>query len=452
MVTDRTFDRLDRVLTETYPASPGENITSTYDASGASNDGIGHLTGMSDESGTTAFSYNGRGDILTDTRSVNGKSCTTAYSYDGDVLTYHLDAPGRVASATYTSAATGTLTTLATNLAYNPFGSLTALTYGNGLVSTRTYDQHYRLTGLVTAGTTIIQNLILAYDGASNLRALTDGVDSTRNQAFTYDADNRLTGATGQYGSLSYTYDADGNRISLTASGVVTSYTYAANSNELLSTKTGTTARTLTYTANGDVATDITTIGKSPTYTVTLTPGNRNQDEQALTRTNPPPGANLLSSSVSTTYRYNAFGERLLKTNVNTGALTAYAYDEAGHLLAENNGATGKMILEYVWANGMPVAQIAANGVILYIHDDQLGTPQKMTDASQKVVWDRVQKPFGETFSLTGTATDNLRFPGQYFDSETGLNYNRSRFYDSSSARYTQADPGGLATGINLYT
>jgi RHS repeat-associated protein len=77
-------------------------------------------------------------------------------------------------------------------------------------------------------------------------------------------------------------------------------------------------------------------------------------------------------------------------------------------------------------------------------HSDHLGTPQKMTDASGTVVWAADYKPFGETVSITGSATNNLRFTGQYFDQETGLHYNYFREYNSIIGRYVESDPMGI--------
>ena len=88
---------------------------------------------------------------------------------------------------------------------------------------------------------------------------------------------------------------------------------------------------------------------------------------------------------------------------------------------------------------------------IHYVHADHLGTPQKMIDASQALVWDAVYTPLGQVPAITGTATNNQRFPGQYADAETGFNYNYFRDYDPSIGRYVQSDPIGLRRGLNTF-
>jgi len=64
------------------------------------------------------------------------------------------------------------------------------------------------------------------------------------------------------------------------------------------------------------------------------------------------------------------------------------------------------------------------------IHTDHLGTPHKMTDANQAIVWSAYYKPFGTATITVSTITNNLRFPGQYYDAETELNYNFFRDYN----------------------
>jgi len=66
-------------------------------------------------------------------------------------------------------------------------------------------------------------------------------------------------------------------------------------------------------------------------------------------------------------------------------------------------------------------------------------------------VWAADYKPFGEATITVSTITNNLRFPGQYYDSETGLHYNYFRDYNPAIGRYAQADPIGLEGGVNLY-
>ncbi|MGB5053571.1 MAG: RHS repeat-associated core domain-containing protein, partial [Nitrospirales bacterium] len=88
---------------------------------------------------------------------------------------------------------------------------------------------------------------------------------------------------------------------------------------------------------------------------------------------------------------------------------------------------------------------------INYVHTDHLGTPQKMTDATKAIVWDAVYTPFGQVHSITGTATNNQRFPSQYAYAETGYSYNYFRDYEPTTGRYVQSDPIGLRGGLNTY-
>jgi RHS repeat-associated protein len=93
-----------------------------------------------------------------------------------------------------------------------------------------------------------------------------------------------------------------------------------------------------------------------------------------------------------------------------------------------------------------------------YYHNDHAGTPQKLTNAAGEITWAAYQEAFGRTTvdngvtpQTTAATTNNLRFAGQYDDSETGLHHNGLRDYDPSTGRYLQTDPIGLAGGLNTY-
>ena len=100
-----------------------------------------------------------------------------------------------------------------------------------------------------------------------------------------------------------------------------------------------------------------------------------------------------------------------------------------------------------------------SNGEHLYFyHSDHLGTPLFLTDTDGVVVWRGEYLPFGEVFTEdTDPDGDGVeveqpfRFPGQYEDVETGLYYNYFRDYDPQIGRYIEADPIGLAAGVNVY-
>ena len=74
-----------------------------------------------------------------------------------------------------------------------------------------------------------------------------------------------------------------------------------------------------------------------------------------------------------------------------------------------------------------------------------------LTDDEQNVVWEAEYAPFGKATETVTIVEQNLRFPGQYLDRETGLHYNYFRTYDPQIGRYLESDPIGLRGGINTY-
>jgi RHS repeat-associated protein len=160
---------------------------------------------------------------------------------------------------------------------------------------------------------------------------------------------------------------------------------------------------------------------------------------------------------VTADYDYDGLERLAIRTtqNMTPAGTTHYVYDRDGHLIAEATN-TGTTTREYVWLDDMPLAVVAdvdtANPNLYYVHADHLDRPLKMTDGSEAVVWDAVYNPFGDVNAITGSASNNLRFPGQYFLIEAGLHYNWHRHYDPTLGRYTQTDPLGFVDGPNLFS
>ena len=125
-----------------------------------------------------------------------------------------------------------------------------------------------------------------------------------------------------------------------------------------------------------------------------------------------------------------------------------FTYGDAGKLLGEY-ALDGSPLQETLYLGDQPVA-VLKDGVIYAVHTDHLGTPRAITDPANTVVWRWDSDPFGTTLPQEGTGADgqpfayNLRFPGQYYDSETGLHYNYFRDYDPTTGRYVQSDPIGV--------
>lgn len=174
-------------------------------------------------------------------------------------------------------------------------------------------------------------------------------------------------------------------------------------------------------------------------------------------------------SGITTHYSINYQGLRVRKSNpVET---KHFVYDDGGKMLGEYDAA-GNPIQELIWLGDTPVAlrgQIpCANGVAnctetgtAFIWTDHLNTPREITRLNtttnqHQSIWKWEGLPFGETAananpSNVGVMTFNHRFPGQYYDQETGLHQNWHRDYEPRLGRYVQSDPIGLAAGTNTY-
>ena len=267
-----------------------------------------------------------------------------------------------------------------------------------------------------------------------------NGIADTNN--YQYDRLGRMSqdGSPVDNEDWQFSYDSVGNRLTKNKADNSdnTSYSYETNSNRQTQINTTTILRD----AAGNTFDD----------------GRRVYQYNAMNRM-----AQVTDSQTNTTarYTYNFQGQRVRKQLY--GGLSAdirYVYGQQGELLGEYD-ASGKRLKEYVYhyQNNLAelIAQIEADGSVLYIHTDHLATPRLATDQNKSIVWRWVSDGFGE--GLANEDADgngdltivNHRFPGQYYDQESGLSYNYFRDYDPSTGRYVQSDPIGLDGGLNTY-
>jgi RHS repeat-associated protein len=383
----------------------------------------GRITKITDPSGSTSYVWDAQGRVSTKTSVIGSgaaqRSFTTSYGYSlgrpssitlpsGRVVALGFNAQGQVASVAIDG------TTLLSGGEYFPFGGVKKWTWANGQV----YERGFDLDGRVSSATI-----------GPNTQTYPD-----LSQVFGYDALNRLVSAALAAGqSRGFGYDANGNRTSATINGASTTYTYPSSSHRL-SSLSGANAKSFTYDAAGNT---------SQSGALTFSYDGRGRMKQA--------GA--------LSYLVNGLGQRAAK-GIGT-SLTYFAFDEGGRLIGEYDG-TGASIQETVWLEGTPVATIrpkAGGGFdVFYVWADHLDTPRAVSDSlnQSRWTWDHAD-PFGahapnENPAGVGVFAFNLRFPGQYYDAETGTHYNYFRDYDPAIGRYVESDPQGLAAGLNSYS
>lgn len=229
----------------------------------------------------------------------------------------------------------------------------------------------------------------------------------------------------------SVTYNQAGDRLSKTGSGLDTgTYSYNLSSHQL--NAVGSNALTVDAAGN---TTAMTQAGGTYGY------GFSNRNRMTVLQ---------LGGSTVANYTYNAAGQRVQK--VASSTTERYDYDEGSQMLGEY-GATN---LDYIWMDGVPIANVDASGgtsTVSYVTEDHLNTPRAVADINGNTLWQWGYQgnAWGELSPTSISYTYNFRFPGQYYDQETGFFYNVNRDNDPGTGRYRESDPMGLNAGPNTY-
>ncbi|EOD8978333.1 TPA: RHS repeat protein, partial [Pseudomonas aeruginosa] len=436
------------------PSDPSLDVQYRYDLTADGNKGIGRLGAIEGARDSLVYRYDERGNLVEQVRSIRLDQQTlldrVTYRYDaanqlleigypsGLAIGYSRNAGGQVASVTL-AVGDKAPSPLVGQIAYLPFGPLLRLTWGNGITLSREYDQDYQLLRQKVGP----WQSDYQHDANGNIQQHRHSLWGTLD--YQYDPLDRLTEERGVQGGRSYAYDAVGNRTQRSdnpASGGTASsqdYQYAPDSNRL----TAIGAQAVTSDAAGNLTQD--RAARKLAY-----------DAQGRLQS-----VSLDGQQVAE-YRYNALGQRIVK--LTPESVTTYLYGPDGQLLgeAEHDGSGRKLRARYyLWLDSLPLATIDAdydaqgkvgNPTLLYLHGDHLDTPRLATDASGQIAWQWQSDAFGRGEALSqGSTQVNLRFPGQYYDAESGLHYNYFRDYDPQTGRYVESDPIGLRGGLNTY-
>ncbi|TDC32704.1 RHS repeat-associated core domain-containing protein [Kribbella albertanoniae] len=422
--TTFTYDALGRKTSQLSKAGTASSTTSTwrYDEPRAGFFNTGRLTTTTDPSGTKTSDYDVAGRAVRVVRTIGGTPYTVQHGFDpGDrpLWTTYPDgftvgtptAPLRYDGAGRLLAVPGFVTAAR----YTAGGELTRLENANGTVTTRGFDEvRGWLDSIQTKkGTTTIQDVTYTRDAKGNVTQVASPF-AGESWTYTYDEAEQLTKAS----DYTVAYDKTGNIASTSDLGA---YTYGSAKPHAV-TKAG--ANTYTYDAAG-----LMSSGAGRTYTW--------DGDNRL--------ASVTKDGVTTTFTYDADGVRVQA--VEGGTTRRYLGDDY-----EVNVTTGTAT-KYISVAGQLVAR--AEGTTPYwVHTDQQGSIQAVTDAAGNEVHRKKYAAFGEVVSATGPlARESRGFTGQREDA-AGLLYLHARYYDPELGRFISPNPvidGDDIIGLNRY-
>ncbi|MHC1725114.1 MAG: RHS repeat-associated core domain-containing protein [Syntrophobacteraceae bacterium] len=392
------YDGLNRPIVKKYPDPEVQpDVQYFYDESGRAN-GVGRLTRVIDASGLTSFDYDYAGRVTASSTRVNiGGQLTDPYTLN---RTY--DALGRISSITYpapdnetiqygydNNGNLGSVTRVggacyAAFSDYNAAGQPGNIQFYNGASTLlEYYPSNNRLKSVTTNANDLVQEIrYTAYDKNGNVKSIEDGSEAVKTFAYGYDGLNRLrTADSSAYSGL--------ENIGLDYAGVGNIW-----KNSITGTDTFPAERELVYDYDNRLAA-------------------------------------INTDSGMTTFVYNYQGERVIKQSGNS--TTIYI----GGLFEDKDGVR----IKHLFAGDRRIVSRIGSAAYYY-HPDHLGGLSVITNSDGDVAQKAAYYPFGQQIDPVAE-TDPLpyRFTGQELDTETGLYYYKSRYYDPMIGRFISPDP-----------
>lgn len=422
IVTTYNYDELNRSVVRIYPSG--------IDSFGYYSNGLMRMAKSS--AATVLFTYDRADRIKSET--LNGKATAYAYNIAAGVKTITYPG-GRIIQRNFNGR--NHLKAIFENgkelagFDYNAAGQMTAKRFGNGTSAAFTYNGNGQLSDLTynPAGFTSIG---YTYNKEGSPTAAQFNHRPQSSEAYTTDALNQLKTFTKGTQQSVFNYDGTGNRTSAQINGVTA--TYAVNSMNAYTSIVYGGSVSPAYDGNGNTTND----GHN-TYSY--------DEENRITKVN---------SGATAVYSYDALGRRIQK-NVG-GAIVNYYFD--GQQVIEERNTGDNTTATYVWGTWIDdiVSTDRANSTYYY-HTNNIGSVVAITNVSGAVVERYEYDAFGKRSIFNSSYNpiaasiigNTYSFTGRQFDSETGLYYYRTRYYDVEHGRFLQRDPFGYIEGLGLY-
>jgi len=419
------------------------NIVYTYDQ-GTNNLGQsqrGFRTGMTDYSGSSTWTYDSRGNMLSELKTVVGTQYSSYWTYnqaglpinmvypDGETVTYGYNALMQLKTLT------SSLANYVIDTSYDAASRVTGRSLGSGMTQAFTYynwtdkttvdgqlvGQGGRLHFL-TAGT--LQNYTYSYDATGNIRTIFSNADGSvgsaddQTQSFTYDSLDRVTSAgtngdpnTGGYSEI-YDYDSTTGNLAHKAGQLIGYYP-----TDRPHAPTNDSDSVYTYTGGGDMVYRHTGQNKTIAFYYDA--------EERLIQATSSPGNGLMAIFI-----YDGDSRRVQSTINGTTTTFVGGYYEK----------TGSTVTKYYYAGGSRIAMRQA-GTLYYLLNDHLSSTNITTDANGGKVAELRYKAWGEVRFSSGATPTRYTYTGQYdYTADFGLMYYNARWYSPTLSHFSQPD------------
>lgn len=456
-----SYDETGRVLIKTDRADV--STASTYDTAGNlirisnpsdtvrySYDAAGQKTEASNTLGNITCAYDLRGRLVSQTEVIGGHSYSVFFGYDiggrqiwicypnGANVSFSYDSYDRPTNAVRTNPSPNT--TLWSAESYNVDDTIYQETAATGHKTTYAYDDMGRPISISTLYGKM-HNLTLDYwyDAVGNVEYLSQTGKFNSDENYSYDALDRMTYASGNWGTIFYRYDEVGNRLSMTRnSSSTTNYTYIPGEyNKLNRTQQGGTPVYYNYSKLGDLRWKN---GTSVKWNYVFNGMGQLTQVNKWTKS-----GSSWYSEVKARYYYDANAARAKTVDFSTYPATTTEYVYLGHdpiYERVNRSGTPTTCSDYLYVNGALKAQLeGSSGAYTHVHlNDALGGTRQIFNGTALIFSVHAYMPFGAPWLASSYLAHVVTFAGEIRDN-TGLYYLFARYMDPELGRSISIDP-----------